>query len=197
MNLFDYIHDLNSKGISASEHESEIWQRYGETRAILVLDSTGFSRVAQSHGVVHFLSRLAKMRKQLGDVINGFEPVELKYEADNIFAYFSDLNAAIRASSAAHESMSKNGLMLTDDEPFRVCIGIGYGQLLYGGSEEGYFGDEMNLASLLGEDTAGAGETIITQAAYESADSELLAGFEQKEFSLSGIEAICYSSTYA
>ena len=192
MNLFDFIHDLDSKGIDATERESEIWEHYGRTRAIMVLDSTGSSRVSQSHGVVHFLSRLAKIRVQLKAIIDDFKPEGIKCEADNIFAIFSDLNTSLRVASAIHESMNQNLVMLTKDEPFRVCIGIGYGQVLYGGHDEGYFGDEMNLASLLGEDTAAAGETLITQSVFEAAEQSLLDGFEPRKLNLSGISATCY-----
>ena len=45
--------------------------------------------------------------------------------------------------------------MLSDSERMRVSIGIGYGDLLYSETLEGYFGEEMNYASKLGEDLAG------------------------------------------
>jgi hypothetical protein len=61
---------------------------------------------------------------------------------------------------------------------------------------EGYFGEEMNLASKLGEDTAEGGETLLTNLAYESADPELVKSFKPASLSISGIEATYYQHQY-
>jgi len=58
MNLFQNMAALLEKGIDPTSCEQQLWSRYGETVATLVLDTTGFSRTTQSHGIVHFLSRL-------------------------------------------------------------------------------------------------------------------------------------------
>ena len=89
--------------------------------------------------------------------------------------------------------------MLTGSEPFRVCVGIGYGRMLYSETLEGYFGGEMNLACKLGgemnlacklgEDVALGGETLITTAAYENADPALVKSFTQKSLRIAGIDA--------
>lgn len=47
----------------------------------------------------------------------------------------------------------------------------------------------MNLASQLGEDTAEGGETLLTWAAYEYADPELVKLFKRSSLSIVGIEA--------
>ena len=77
--------------------------------------------------------------------------------------------------------------MLTAGEPYRVCIGIGYGELLHAG-EEGYYGDQMNLASKLGEDIAEGAETLVTNETAIAADDLLLEDFVDEFATISGIE---------
>ena len=91
-----------------------------------------------------------------------------------------------------HEAIEHVGLMLDHEEPFRVGIGIGYGELLWSETLEGYFGQEINLASKLGEDTAVGGETLISESAFRHADKDLVAGFSPSLLRVSGIEATYY-----
>ncbi len=191
-NLFQHLDELLADNIDPLERESEIWDRYGQTVAVMILDSSGFSRVSETHGILHFLSRLVLMRKVVQPVLQTYNEIGFKFEADNLYAVFSGPDDAIKAALAAHEVVHDNHIMLTDNEPFRVCIGIGYGRLLYSETLEGYFGEEMNLASKLGEDTAGGGETLITQAAWEHADAELVEPFEKRELEIAGIQAPYY-----
>ncbi|MCH7742719.1 MAG: hypothetical protein IIB71_08690 [Proteobacteria bacterium] len=114
---------------------------------------------------------------------------DFKFEADNVYAVFDHADDAIRASLEVHDTVRQRKLMLTDHEPFRVCVGIGYGRMLYSETLEGYFGGEMNLACKLGEDVALGGETLITTAAYENADPALVKSFTQKSLRIAGIDA--------
>jgi len=43
-----------------------------------------------------------------------------------------------------------------------LCVGMGYGDMLLVGDED-VFGAEVNAASKLGEDTAKAGEILVTE----------------------------------
>jgi adenylate cyclase len=61
-NLFQSMSRFIESGIDPVSKHAEIWERYGETVAVLILDSSGFSRVTESHGIIHFLSRLMLLR---------------------------------------------------------------------------------------------------------------------------------------
>lgn len=191
-NLFEHLGELITNNVDPLNQEDEIFERYGRTVAVVILDSSGFSRVSEEHGILYFLSKLVIMRQIVGPILDNSNNLDFKFEADNVYAVFDHPNDAIRASLKVHEAVHKSKLMLTDSEPFRVCIGIGYGKMLYSESLEGYFGEEMNLASKLGEDIAGGGETLITVSAYEHADSALVKAFEVKSLNLSGLKASYY-----
>ena len=64
--------------------------------------------------------------------------------------------------------------------------------MLWSKTLEGYFGQEINLASKLGEDTAVGGETLISENAHRHADQGLVSGFSKSHLQISGIEATYY-----
>ncbi|MBP20158.1 MAG: hypothetical protein CMQ21_14880 [Gammaproteobacteria bacterium] len=162
----------------------------------MILDSSGFSRISEEHGIVHFLTRLVMMRQIVEPILDAYNNIDFKFEADNVYGVFEHPDDAIRVALDAHAAVRENKLMLTESEPFKVCAGIGYGNLLYSETMEGYFGEELTLASKLGEDTADGGETLLTTSAYESADRELVKSFTQASLSISGIEVTYYQHQF-
>lgn len=191
-NLFDYFTELLERDIHPVERQDEIWQRFGRTVAVMMLDSAGFSRTTEQHGIVHFLTRLMRMREITGRVCGASNCHALRFEADNVYAAFDHPDEAIETAFNIHEAIGNDKLMLNDHEPFRVCIGIGYGKLLWSETLEGYFGEEINLASKLGEDTAVGGETLISENTYRHADPKRVAEFSKSQLCIAGIEATYY-----
>ena len=191
-NLFQNLSSLIQAGIDPVTREKEIWDSYGQTVATLVLDSSGFSRVSESHGIVHFLSRLMLMREVSKPIIESHNHKLLHFEADNVFAVFDDVNDAVRCALEIHGAIHKADLMLTDEERFKVCIGVGYGRMLYSETLEGYFAEEMNFASKLGEDTANGGETLLTENAFKNADKDVTRNFDAADISVSGVNLNYY-----
>ena len=195
-NLFQILSRMIDGGTDPGEHHDELWRRYGETVAVLVMDTSGFSRTCSSHGVVHFLTRLMQLRRLCHPVFLAHGCKRLRFEADNAFAAFASVDEAIQAALATHAAIAGEKLMLSDSERMRVSIGIGYGDMLYSETLEGYFGEEMNYASKLGEDLAGGDETYITENAYNNAESTGLAGFQRASSRLSGVDIVHYRHRY-
>ena len=50
---------------SLAEIDDELWRRFGQTRAVLVLDMCGFSRLTMRYGITHFLA----MIRRLGTIV--------------------------------------------------------------------------------------------------------------------------------
>ena len=185
--LFDYLRELVSDGIEPKDREAEIWATYGQEVAIFVLDSVGFSRTTESSGIVHFLSKMMQMRERVMPVFDAFKPIHLRLAADNIFAAFSSPDDAISAAVQVQAALKSSGIMLNQDEPFQACIGIGFGKLLFSQTLEGYFGDEMNLASKLGEDVAKGGEILITTRAWSCAQNQDASRVHQRQMEIAGM----------
>ena len=54
-----------------------------------------------------------------------------------------------------------------------ICVGIGHGSMVQFPGERDYYGLEINIASKLGEDTAGPGETLISCDAFNLLSDEM------------------------
>ena len=141
--------------------------------------------MTHSHGIVHYLGLIARLRTILCPVFESHGSLRERVEADNVFAEFHGVDEALEAAVAANAAVANHGLMLTDTEPFGICIGIGYGELLRSGPE-GLFGAEMNVASKLGEDTAEPREILLTVSAHAHLSETKQAGFEERFVGISG-----------
>jgi adenylate cyclase len=186
-NLFQYLESLIDRDIDPVKYQESIWKRYGKTVSVMVLDSSGFSRVSEKYGILHFLSRLMLMRRVVKPIIEQNGSIEFHFKADNVYAVFEHPDQAINTALACHQVIFDNDLMITEVEQFQVCIGIGFGPMLYSETLEGYYGEEMNLASKLGEDTADGGETLITEGAYAAASDDVVSLFQRRDANVSGV----------
>ena len=149
---------------SLAEIDGEIWQRFGRTAAVLVLDMCGFSRLSMRYGITHFLAMIRRLGVIVRPVIAAAGGRIVKTEADNVFATFEDVPQALAAARTIHASLATANSFLPEDWDLHAGIGIGYGPLLLIGTHD-LFGSEMNIASKLGEDVAGRGEILLSAAA--------------------------------
>jgi class 3 adenylate cyclase len=168
----------------------EIEQEFQCTLAILVVDTCGFSRSVRTIGVVHFLAVLEHLERLIVPLVETSNGKLLRREADNLFAVFPNVDAAVTAARAivGHINVA-NGPLPAAEELF-VSIGIGYGNLLSVGNDD-LFGDEMNLASKLGEDLARESEILLTARAYKALDAQKLL-CKEMHATISGFEITFY-----
>jgi class 3 adenylate cyclase len=161
---------------SLAEIDAEIWRRFGRTRAVLVLDMCGFSRLTMRYGITHFLAMIRRLQTIVQPVIAAGGGTLIKTEADNVFATFGDVPPALATARAIQRSLDAANVFLPEDWDLHASIGIGYGPLLFVGAEssdeQDLFGSEMNIASKLGEDVAGRGEILLSEAARERVEVE-------------------------
>ncbi len=196
-NLFQCMARMLAAGTDPVARQEEIWARYGEEVAILVMDSSGFSRVSASHGIVHFLAQLMRLRQLCEPELQRHHCKLLNFEADNAFAAFPRAQDAIAAALGIQRAVHDADLRLTASERYRVSLGIGYGPLLYSETLEGYFGDEMNCASKLGEDIANGDQVLVTEAAFNAAGRPREPAFEAAQIEISGISMNYYRHQFS
>jgi len=193
--LFDTIRDLRRQNFQPEAIEKEIWARMGTTRAVLVLDSFGFTRATRARGIVHFLWCMSSMREVVRPVFERHGCASSRALADNLFAEFESPREAFKAAVEANASVKAEKLMLTESEPYQICIGIGYGRVLQSKSE-GVFGEEMNLASKLAEDIAEGGDILLTASAYNKLDKDHGYRFQAREITTARVLIKYYATTY-
>jgi adenylate cyclase len=153
----------NSKAGNPAAVDREINRRFGCRRAVMVLDMSGFSLSTQRQGIIHHLAKIQRMRGIVSSEARAANGSVLKFEADNAYGVFLNVNAAVRASRGINLRIREANLTTEQPDHIHVSIGIGYGSILL--ARDDYFGDEVNLASKLGEDTADAGEVLLTDKA--------------------------------
>ena len=192
MDLMEFLlshDDLSTNGI---RDKGEVWDQFGVDIAPLVVDSVGFTRTTQSEGIVHFLTQLAKARSITEQALRQANPVSFVFHADNCFAFFATAEDALIAGMKVRDAINRAALPLTSGENFGVSMGIGFGRLLSAGPKDGYFGDEMNIASKLGEDLGSRDDIFLSEAAHATLLSKDQYGFEQFLGQVSGAEFTYY-----
>lgn len=172
--------------------ERQIREQFEQTCAILVLDTKGFSRSVHRDGALSFLARISHMRHACVPTIREHGGSVLKYVADDIVAIFDRPDAAVAA-----------GLELIDprfgedpDHPFaefELSGGLGFGPVFHVPGTD-LWGDQMNRAFKLGEDTADAGQLMVTDEAWDEM-AERPAGARRQSYRVSGLDLIAHVLT--
>jgi len=179
-----------------AELEQVIWQEYGMACAVSVMDMSGFSRITQRHGIVHYLSMITRMQLTAAPVIQSHGGTLVKFEADNCYAVFPEPLDAIRACLSMQIACNAVNLLTEDDLDLRIACGVDYGKILMPHAGD-FFGDCVNRASKLGEDLAEAGDILVGTAAMERvpADAGIVAA--PATFRVSGIKLEAYAIAYS
>lgn len=188
--LHRLLQQRNYQPDRVTEIDQEIYQTFGQTASILVLDMAGFSRLTLHHGIIHFLAMVQRMTEIASPIVYQHGGWVFKQEADNLFALFPDVPEAVAAAVDIFKSFAEANRELPDDEDLYAGIGIGYGELLVLGDNDVY-GCEMNLACKLGEDLARRGEILLTETAFQRVAPNPNA-WERLVLSVSSLELIAY-----
>jgi len=143
--------------------DARIKKQFEKKVAILILDMSGFSRLVQRYGILHYLAMIRRMRRVVAPAIQSHKGLIIKFEADNAFAVFPNPDEAIRAAMDINHDLEVANLATPDESDIYVGLGIGFGTTLLACDD--LYGDEMNLACKLGEDTAERQEILLTAAA--------------------------------
>ena len=163
----------------------DIEMMFGQDKAIFVLDMSGFSRTTRQLGIVSFLLMIHQMKLVTRPSIAGHGGLLVKAEADNLYCLFDTSDDAVKCAREIVERLSAANLLLPEERRLYVSIGIGYGRIL-NVEDEDLFGDEVNLASKLGEDVAERGMILLTTSAHDQLQGDNVRMREQV-LSISGL----------
>jgi len=175
--------------------EQCLWDEFGVTQAVFVLDMSQFSLLTQRHGIVHYLSLIRRMQIIAQPLIEQHAGHLIKFEADNCFARFPQVTNAIQAGIQINRVLNTENQAIPDASNIRVTCGIDYGKFLLVHEHE-FFGDPVNRASKLGEDLGEPGEILVTGAAMALVDKDFEIQCEAVNFSVSGLRLDAYRIIY-
>ncbi|GAB4544412.1 MAG: hypothetical protein Fur002_17610 [Anaerolineales bacterium] len=175
--------------------EETLWTQYGIEQAIFVLDMSGFSLLTRKHGIVHYLSMVRRMQLMTQPIIESYNGMVVKFEADNCFAVFPDTLPAAQAAIAIQLALGASNILTPNDLDIYVSCGIDYGKILMVESKD-FFGEAVNKASKLGEDIAAAGEILVTREAMQRVPPEAQISWREVNLSIAGMSIPACSIEY-
>ncbi len=160
--LENLILERLAPGADKEKIDQRIWDLFGEDWAVMFTDLSGFSRHVAKFGIIHFLQTISESQRILIPVLEDHEGILLKTEGDSFLVIFRNPKRALEAAIAMQKTVVKYNVGRPEEEKVLLCVGLGYGHVLRIGDED-VFGEEVNAASKLGEDTAEQGEVLLTE----------------------------------
>ncbi len=158
--------------------DQRIWELFGEELCVMFTDLSGFSRMVEKFGIIHFLQTIYESQRLLFPVIEEHDGLVLKVEGDSFLVIFKNPNKALKASIDMQKILKSYNEYKDEEEQVLLCVGLGYGKILKIG-EHDIFGAEVNAASKLGEDTAKSWEILVTESFMKSIESQQNVSFEE------------------
>ncbi len=151
---------LRRTSAGAEALDRRITARTQTDLAVLVADSSGFTRQVLDTGVLPFLARMHRCYRKVVPLLERGGGRVLSQRADNILAVYPDALAAVKAARRAQQFLRKDNAKRPPSDRFHLCMGIDAGPVL--ALSDDVFGAAVNIASKLGEDLAEKNEILLT-----------------------------------
>lgn len=164
------INERVKDGADKEKIDKRIWDLFGEKWCIMFTDLSGFSRNVAEFGIIHFLQVIVESQKVLIPIIEDYDGILLKTEGDSFLVIFRNVKKAVECSLYMQKKLEEYNLSKEEAEKIYLCLGLGYGDVLRIGDSD-VFGEEVNAASKLGEDTAKSKEILITESVKKEIES--------------------------
>ncbi|HYI44830.1 MAG TPA: adenylate/guanylate cyclase domain-containing protein [Actinomycetota bacterium] len=190
-NLEAMLDELIEKPGDYDAIKERIETNFRQERTILILDLSGFTRTTQLEGILPFLLMIHQMQRLALPSVEGHGGILVRADADNLTCLMDGVEDAITAAKEITERLATANVILPSSRDLYVSIGIGHGRIL-NVDNEAIFGNQVNLASKLGEDLAESGDVLLTEAAYAQIEESGIK-CEKHEVNISGVELTYYS----
>jgi class 3 adenylate cyclase len=183
--LWQMIDERIDAGKNTADVDRRIWDLFGETWAIMFTDLSGFSRQVEAFGILHFLQIIWEHKKLLAPVIAKHDGILIKVEADSLLLIFRKASSAVACGIEMNRVLDEVNKGRSEETKILLCLGIGYGPVLCIGDVDVY-GQQVNAASKLGEDTARAHEILLTKEAMDAAGAVPHTTYERLDVVVAG-----------
>lgn len=177
MRLWKMIEERAKTGTDVAAMDQRIWDLFGEEWTVMFTDLAGFSRNVEEFGIVHFLQVIWDHTRLLTPVIAEHDGLLLKTEGDSMLLLFRRPRRAVDCALVMQRACAQVNQRRRPEDQILLCIGLGHGRVLRIGDED-VWGQEVNAASKLGEDTAKAGEILVTAALHAELTADASLRFE-------------------
>lgn len=147
--------------------DQRIWDLFGEEWAVMFTDLSGFSSGVASFGIIHFLQIIQESQRLLIPCIDSFDGILLKMDGDSMMVIYRNVTKAIECAFAMQAVCATYNTGRDEIEQIRLCVGLGFGEMLRIGDRDAY-GSEVNAAAKLGEDIAKSHEILVTDSVRDA-----------------------------
>ena len=192
-NLEKLLDELGEHPERIEDIKQRVDEIFKQERTVMILDMSGFTRMTHQGQLISYLLMINQMKRLALPCIESAGGILIKAEHDNLTCLLDAVEDALKASKEITERLASANVILPSDRELYVSIGIGHGEILNVANEDIY-GDEVNLASKLGEDIAEQGDILLTTAAYQQL-KEPDPAFVKETLSISGIRAAFYRAS--
>jgi len=175
--LWALIEERCQPGADAAKIDQRIWDLFGEQWAVMFTDLSGFSRRVEEFGIIHFLQIIHEQHKILLPIVERHDGLLIKEEGDSLLILFRRPERALDCAIAMQRACRQVNERRKPEEQILLCVGLGFGEILRIADQDAW-GREVNTASKLGEDTAKAGEILVTAAARAALGQQTAVSFE-------------------
>lgn len=188
-NLEKLLDELGEHPERIEDIKKRVEDVFKQTRTVMILDMSGFTRMTHQGQLISYLLMINQMKRLALPCVEAAGGILIKAEHDNLTCLFDTVEDSLAASKEITERLASANVILPSDRELYVSVGIGHGEILNVANEDIY-GDEVNLASKLGEDIAEQGDILMTTRAFEQLKDG--SGFTKETISISGIRAEFY-----
>ena len=140
--------------------DAAIKAKYEKPMAVMITDMTGMTSQTKKSGIVAFFTAIREMQRTAVPAIQKNGAKWIKIDADDLFVIHSSPKALFQTAKDIQTELAK--FNKAEGQSMGLAIGLSYGPTLVIGDEE-LWGDSVNVASKLGEDTAEAGEILVSE----------------------------------
>ncbi len=143
--------------------------RYERPMAVMITDMTGMTSLTQKSGIIAFFTSIREMQRVAAPVIAANGATWVKIDADDLFVVHPSPKALFATAKQLQAAILKYDA--DEKQTLSLAIGLAFGPTLVIGDEE-LWGDPVNVASKLGEDTAEPGEILVSEDFYKALAAE-------------------------
>jgi len=186
--LTKMLADRAQDGADRAAVDRKIWDTFGETWTVMFTDLSGFSRNVAEFGIIHFVQVIVESEKLYAPILHDHNAFIIKREGDSLMILFHNPKNALDAAIAMQQASQAYSLSKPPEDKVTLCLGMSHGHILRLGSNE-IFGNAVNSASKLGEDTAGPHEILVTNDFVDAYDGDMQLQLERIEFKPPGSAA--------
>ncbi len=167
--MIDRRIDARKSPSEVEKIDAGVRTRYERPMAVMITDMTGMTSLTQKSGIIAFFTSIREMQRVAAPVIAANGATWVKIDADDLFVVHPSPKALFATAKQLQAAILKYDA--DEKQTLSLAIGLAFGPTLVIGDEE-LWGDPVNVASKLGEDTAEPGEILVSEDFYKALAAE-------------------------